>query len=83
MQSEILNGPDSTHIHQRIIPILNNILPRDAKTTETTVKMKSTGDRDQYRTEHKIISKQGVLNIPSPMIKMQACMYIPTSNKEP
>jgi len=78
MQSEILNGPDSTHIHQRIIPILNNILPWDAKTTETSVKTNSTGDGDQCRTEHKVISKQGVLNIPSPMIKMQACMYIHT-----
>jgi hypothetical protein len=78
MQSEILNGPDSTHIHQRVILILNNIPPWDAKTTETTITTHSTGEGNQYRTEHKVISKQRVLNIHSPLIKMQACLYIHT-----
>lgn len=77
MQWEILNGPDSNHIHQRVISILN-ILPWDAKITETTITTHNTGNGDQYRTEHKVISKQGVINIHSPMIEMQACIYIHT-----
>ena len=56
MQWEILNGPDSTHINQRVIPILNTIPPWDAKTTDTTVTINSTGNGDQDRTKYKVIS---------------------------
>jgi hypothetical protein len=49
MQSEILNGPDSTHIQQRGIPILSNIPPWYEKTTETTVK--STAQARKINTE--------------------------------